>query len=1219
MRTYLEAGTIIRVPGGICYKIKGEPLGEGGGSIIYPVERYLSEGNGNYSKSSIDFALKECYPVSAKYEFIRDVYGEIRAASDDLESRNYLKRIKKLQMEESSISGEVYNTSFRMTPILESFSEIEISYDQGKTFHCVKNFISIMELLSNKGKSIKSYLKEKKSFPVMLTFRMIEQLLYAIREVHNAGYLHLDIQDGNVFMKGGLEDNSGMISLLDFGSSKKRMEDGRCEAIRDGVIYGTQGFSAPEIILKNDGSLRLGVQADIYSVGYLMLLLLTGHRFLFQELYANKTGRYIPRFSLRKTRCPKHLVDRMQAILAKALENEESERYGSTDEMLNDVTEFLSLLAPHKNPLSASQFDAFICYKHGPLDTLAARQLRNALERYKENHLTREKLIRRVFLDEGELASCSDFGQHIRDVLKNSEWLIVICSSETKKSPWVNDEIKTFLEYHDTSHILAVVTEGEPEEVFPEALLKNGMDAKNLFAADARGENEKKVIRKIKRDVKLQIAAPILHTTYDALKQRNKIYEIKRAAVLACVSFFSLSVFFGYAAVKSRQIAQQAIKIDNEHKKALKNQALNLIGQAKESNENHNPVLAMELSLNASKLLNEVDEFMPDTVYTLSKTLGIYTTPANALHTVTAAGIFTLEDQETSDDFFVADHGHYLFTFDNRNIYIWDTDKFQIVRTIRPSWTIEKFDKNCLIDRRNQYLEVMDNKIVCYDYEKESNVWAYSPAEKITGISVSPDQNILAVAVSKKLIILDAKKGEVIQTSKFSSKGEFTLNDAVISISPNQRWIALTVAKEKKTGTKYQYQNILYDIKNNQFTVISNFTNEYSLSFTDIKHQFINDNQLCLLHGKGVNTAYAGNTLQFNSQKKKLMVSMYDLKAKNMLWNDSKDYMSQNEKIYILNTNDKKQQKVLLVYADTCEIVDSTTGKILDTYEMDAPIINVWCDSNKITFVLENGNLLEHSYDSNDLKGYEYFPDDLTACYPCGSDYYIRSKKLGTFRSQSSIIKYQAEVSDASYEPCVEYPKDIKKLIENKNSKDQDSGKAKEVVSSNKRYSAYIENTSVKIWDQEKEKEKILEFEEKPLSVYWMSNSNHLLIGFKDRVSLYHAAKKQFIETEKFDQETSVLARWQQINKSTVIYSGDTYSYVLYVSDNSVGVLYQLKDLLTYYAPEDTFYFLNNEYDIDNIDQGVQIKSTKVGRIKRYSIKDIEKEAEKRLHTSTGK
>ena len=76
------------------------------------------------------------------------------------------------------------------------------------------------------------------------------------------------------------------------------------------------------MLYENDGTLRLGPEADIYSVGYLMLLLLTGRRFSIQELYLNQTRQYIPRFSLRKTRCPKHMVERMQEILAKALERE---------------------------------------------------------------------------------------------------------------------------------------------------------------------------------------------------------------------------------------------------------------------------------------------------------------------------------------------------------------------------------------------------------------------------------------------------------------------------------------------------------------------------------------------------------------------------------------------------------------------------------------------------------------------------------------------------------------------------------------------------------------------------------------------------------------------------------------------------------------------------------------------------------------------------------
>ena len=61
MRSYLNAGTLLRVSGGIIYKITGEPIGEGGGSILYPAIRMLPDKVG-YRESRIDYAIKECFP-----------------------------------------------------------------------------------------------------------------------------------------------------------------------------------------------------------------------------------------------------------------------------------------------------------------------------------------------------------------------------------------------------------------------------------------------------------------------------------------------------------------------------------------------------------------------------------------------------------------------------------------------------------------------------------------------------------------------------------------------------------------------------------------------------------------------------------------------------------------------------------------------------------------------------------------------------------------------------------------------------------------------------------------------------------------------------------------------------------------------------------------------------------------------------------------------------
>lgn len=562
MRTYIKSETIIEVAGNIRYKIIGAPIGEGGCSIVYAAKKYIPAANGEYTESPLDYAIKECFPIGEGLNIYRDENGNIVAGDDA--SENQLALIKAMQKNEADVSGRVFNVGFRTTPVLETYDNVSIISENGE-IKATSNLISILGSLSEKGQSLKSLLAstETKKLTAEQAFRIGEQLLYAVDEVHKAGYLHLDIQDGNVFLHGSLEDRNNMISLLDFGTAKELFKDNTCE-VNPKDLYSTQGFTAPEILLCEEEMLRLGCQADIYSVGALMLYLLTGHKTPSRALIDNKSETFIHKFAIQSTKCPKHLVDRMQGIIAKALNVDAAKRYSSASEMLVDVADFLEAIAPYRNPLKSSKYDAFICYKHNKLDNMAAKTLRDSLERFKAKSLDKndKQKIESVFMDEGELSSCADFGERINDALKNSEWLIVICSSETKESRWVNEEIRTFLKYHDKSHILAVITEGEPEDVYPLELKKNGLDASTLFAADARAEGDFNKTRKLaKSDVKLRICAAILGTTYDDLKQRNRKYVLKvRNTIIAGVLLLTMifcSVFLFYSHKKKNELQRK--------------------------------------------------------------------------------------------------------------------------------------------------------------------------------------------------------------------------------------------------------------------------------------------------------------------------------------------------------------------------------------------------------------------------------------------------------------------------------------------------------------------------------------------------------------------------------------------------------------------------------------------------------------------------------------
>ena len=134
------------------------------------------------------------------------------------------------------------------------------------------------------------------------------------------------------------------------------------------------------------------------------------------------------------------------------------------------------------------KYDAFISYRHTPLDMEMAKKLHKGLETF---HIpkavqkkTGRKNIKRVFRDQEELPIGSDLDENISTALKESGYLIVVCSPNTPKSEWVCKEIDSFIQMHDRAHVLAMLIEGEPNESFPHQLLvdENGTPVEPLAA-----------------------------------------------------------------------------------------------------------------------------------------------------------------------------------------------------------------------------------------------------------------------------------------------------------------------------------------------------------------------------------------------------------------------------------------------------------------------------------------------------------------------------------------------------------------------------------------------------------------------------------------------------------------------------------------------------------------------------------------------------------------
>lgn len=186
------------------------------------------------------------------------------------------------------------------------------------------------------------------------------------------------------------------------------------------------------------------------------------------------------------------------------------------------------------------KYDAFISYRHMPLDMEIAKKLHRGLETFTipaaVQKKTGKKKIRRVFRDQEELPIGSNLTDKINAALKETDYLIVVCSPETPGSEWVRKEIETFIEVRDRSHILAILIDGEPEDSFPPLILKdeNGRPVEPL-AADIRGESKSERNRKFKTEL-LRLAAPVIGCTFDDLRQRHRERLIRKAIAYVTVT-----------------------------------------------------------------------------------------------------------------------------------------------------------------------------------------------------------------------------------------------------------------------------------------------------------------------------------------------------------------------------------------------------------------------------------------------------------------------------------------------------------------------------------------------------------------------------------------------------------------------------------------------------------------------------------------------------------
>ena len=363
-RNPLPAGAVIIGKNGTRYTIQAGEIGYGGSALVYRASK---------NNSRRLFVVKECYPRSDKYRFIRRDGVICAANADNPDAVKYLSLLKQDMIRENEIGQAVAAKTGRVIAPWEDLDAEQIIFD-GRSYDAGESFFITMEQAvrgSNSGWFLHGLLDEcdkpaDENFPLRtgdlpspyVVVCIMEELLKALRDVHRAGYVHADIQDSNFFMMGN-EPKTGDIGvgmLLDFGNARKLESDGKTAKIADKRIFSTRGYCAPEIMYGNDGTLQLTPATDIFSAGCLMLYLLKGMDF--RDRWGADLANLIDfgsPFSAEDALERGYGRDAaflLEKILSRALEFEPEDRYRDAGEMLAEIVKLKKLSVPPKFQLS---------------------------------------------------------------------------------------------------------------------------------------------------------------------------------------------------------------------------------------------------------------------------------------------------------------------------------------------------------------------------------------------------------------------------------------------------------------------------------------------------------------------------------------------------------------------------------------------------------------------------------------------------------------------------------------------------------------------------------------------------------------------------------------------------------------------------------------------------------------------------------------------------
>lgn len=251
-----------------------------------------------------------------------------------------------------------------------------------------------------------------------------------------------------------------------------------------------------------------------------------------------------------------------------------------SDDFVNGIVEYVS-----SRESAAYEFDVFISYRTNLIpDGPAGEELQRVLESYPVPATLRGNLVvpkrfrnrLRVFRDITDLNAGGEISEAIREKLRVSRWLVVVCSPNTPRSAYCLEEISYFESLHGSNHTLYLLIAGEAHESIPAVAsvrtaraVPEAREGGEPLAADVRASNLEGILAKLRGDglaksgqARFKLLAPILGCdSPDDLIRRHRA-RVRRLALQTVAA--ALPVAIGAGGFAARLIQQETTRLEAE-------------------------------------------------------------------------------------------------------------------------------------------------------------------------------------------------------------------------------------------------------------------------------------------------------------------------------------------------------------------------------------------------------------------------------------------------------------------------------------------------------------------------------------------------------------------------------------------------------------------------------------------------------------------------------